>query len=127
MTVNLKIYTEQVKELTKAVDKKDKVKALAAIQEGRGALLKYRQLAKIDGEDGGVVELPLGNAAEAGHAGAPLGYVVPAFRGGGISMDYALRDGEAMMKNGQILDSYRSAYQKDQKSGAELLKDSKKK
>merc|ERR1719316_1372347 len=113
MTVNLKIYTEQVKELTKAVDKNDKVKALAAIQEGRGALLKYRQLAKIDGEDGGVVELPLGNAAEAGHAGAPLGYVVPAFRGGGISMDYALRPGEVMMKNGVITEEYRKKYQKE--------------
>lgn len=28
---------------------------------------------------------------EAGHGGAPLGYVVPAFRGGGIKSDYALR------------------------------------
>jgi hypothetical protein len=38
--------------------------------------------------------------------------VVPAFRGGGISMDYALRDGEQMMKNGQITDTYREKYQK---------------
>ena len=50
---------------------------------------------------------------QAGHAGAPLGYVVPAFRGGGISMDYALRDGEKMMENGQITAAYRSKYQQD--------------
>ena len=71
-------------------------------------------MAQIDTPDGGVITLPLGNAQEAGHAGAPLGYVVPAFRGGGVSMDYALRDGEPMMKNGQILDSYRASYQDNQ-------------
>jgi hypothetical protein len=116
MSANLKIYDKQVKELTTAVEKKDKKKALNAIATGREALLKYRQLAKIDTEDGGVVQLPLGNAQEAGHAGAPLGYVVPAFRGGGISMDYALRDGEAMMKGGMITEEYRVKYQKDQAS-----------
>jgi hypothetical protein len=35
--------------------------------------------------------MPVGNALEAGHAGAPLGYVIPAFRGGGIKNDFALR------------------------------------
>ena len=49
--------------------------------------------------------------AQAGHAGAPLGYVVPAFRGGGMSMDYALRDGEVMMKDGKITPEYREKYQ----------------
>jgi len=112
MTANLKVYGAQVAIITKAVEKKDKKKALEAISTGREALLRYRQLAKIDSEDGGVIEMPLGNAAEAGHAGAPLGYVVPAFRGGGISMDYALRDGEQMMKNGMITDEYRKKYQK---------------
>ena len=48
-----------------------------------------------------------------GHAGAPLGYVVPAFRGGGVSMDYALRAGEPMMKDGKILNTYREKYQAD--------------
>jgi len=36
-------------------------------------------------------QMPVGNAMEAGHAGAPLGYVIPAFRGGGIKNDFALR------------------------------------
>ena len=53
------------------------------------------------------------DCSQAGHAGAPLGYVIPAVRGGGVSMDYALRDGEPMMKNGQITDDYRLKYQQD--------------
>ena len=70
-------------------------------------------MAQIDKEDGGVIQLPLGNAEEAGHAGAPLGYVVPAFRGGGVSMDYALRPGEPMMQNGVMLKEYREKYQSE--------------
>ena len=127
MMKDQKTYKAAVADLGKAVQKKDTEAAKKAIPVIRETLLEYRQMAQIDTPDGGVITLPLGNAQEAGHAGAPLGYVVPAFRGGGVSMDYALRDGEPMMKNGQILDSYRSAYQKDQKSGAELLKDGKKK
>ena len=95
------------------MEKKDKAKILAALENARGHLLRYRQLAQIDTHDGGVITLPLGNAQEAGHAGAPLGYVIPAFRGGGVSMDYALRDGEVMMKNGMITDEYRKKYQND--------------
>merc|ERR1719353_1028441 len=64
MTANLKVYGAQVAIITKAVEKKDKKKALEAISTGREALLRYRQLAKIDSEDGGVIEMPLGNAAE---------------------------------------------------------------
>merc|ERR1719258_433249 len=109
-----KTYKAAVADLGKAVAKKDAEKARKAIPVIRANLLEYRQMAQIDTPDGGVVSLPLGNAQEAGHAGAPLGYVVPAFRGGGVSMDYALRDGEPMMKNGQILDSYRAAYQGNQ-------------
>jgi len=37
------------------------------------------------------MQLPVGNAMEAGHGGAPLGYVIPAFRGGGMKNDFALR------------------------------------
>lgn len=111
MISDLKIYTAEIENLQKAVKKKDIAKARAAVEKARPALLSYRQIAKIDAEDGGVVSIPLGNAEEAGHAGAPLGYVVPAFRGGGISMDYALRDGEPMMKNGIITKEYREKYQ----------------
>ena len=32
----------------------------------------YDGVLKIDGEDGGVISIPLGNAEEAGHAGAPV-------------------------------------------------------
>ena len=108
-------YTKAVETLSQATQKKDVAKAKKALAEARDNLLEYRQLAQIDSEDGGVITLPLGNAEEAGHAGAPLGYVVPAFRGGGVSMDYALRPGEPMMKNGIINKEYRDKYQKDQK------------
>jgi hypothetical protein len=168
-------YKAAVADFGKAIEKKDEKKAKVALDIARSSLLTYRQMARIDTEDGGCIELPLGNAqevghapplspalprarrsapsifsqhgvtprplacvracvracvaacvracgrvcdcalmccAQAGHGGAPLGYVVPAFRGGGISMDYALRDGEQMMKNGQITDTYREKYQK---------------
>jgi len=111
MLSDLKVYKEGIGELEKAVAKKDVKKANAALAKATPALLSYRQIAKIDAEDGGVVQIPLGNAEEAGHAGAPLGYVIPAFRGGGVSMDFALRDGEPMMKNGIITQEYRDKYQ----------------
>merc|ERR1719331_921120 len=107
MTAALKSYTKDLAELEKVVEKKNKEKTKALLASARASLLEYRQLAQIDTEDGGVITLPLGSAEEAGHAGAPLGYVVPAFRGGGQSMDYALRPGEVMMINGKITDEYR--------------------
>ena len=113
MTAALKSYTKDLKELEASVTKKNIDKTKTLISSARESLLTYRQLAQIDSEDGGVISLPLGNAAEAGHGGAPLGYVVPAFRGGGVSMDYALRPGEVMMVNGQITKEYREKYQKD--------------
>lgn len=106
-----KDYKKAVKDMGEAIEKKDAKKTAAALKTARDSLLTYRQMAQIDTEDGGCIELPLGNAAEAGHAGAPLGYVIPAFRGGGVSMDYALRDGEPMMKNGVITKEYRDKYQ----------------
>jgi len=112
MTADLKQYNKAIEDLQKAIDRKDKTKTAKAIADARPALLEYRQLAQIDGEDGGVISMPLGNAEEAGHNGAPLGYVVPAFRGGGISMDFALRPGEPMMTNGIINKEYRDKYQK---------------
>jgi len=114
MLSDLKVYKASIVDLEKAVAKKDQKKAKAALVDARSSLLSYRQIAQIDGEDGGVITLPLGNAEEAGHAGAPLGYVVPAFRGGGISMDYALRSGDPpMMKNGRITQEYRDKFQTD--------------
>ena len=113
MKADLVVYKAAVKDLEKGVASKDAKKCREALKSARESLLEYRQLAKIDGPDGGVIEMPLGNAGEAGHGGAPLGYVVPAFRGGGMSMDYAINDGEVMMKNGQITDSYRQKYQGD--------------
>ena len=145
MLSDLTIYKTEIGNLEKAVKKKDLPKAKASLAKARESLLSYRQIARIDAEDGGCVQIPLGNAEEvrqnpqhcadkakrpslakpdhcapllpprslqAGHAGAPLGYVVPAFRGGGVSMDFALRDGEPMMKNGIITDEYRKKFQK---------------
>ena len=118
MTASLKVYTGELEKLEKAVKKKDKAAAQASLAVARDNLLTYRQLAQIDGPDGGVISLPLGNAEEAGHAGAPLGYVIPAFRGGGVSMDYALRPGEApMMKNGIITQEYRDKFQNADAAG----------
>ena len=91
-----------VEDLKKAIDRKNVKKtgdALAVIKDSLG---EYRQIAQIDKEDGGVISLAEGNPQEAGHGGAPLGYVVPALRGGGVkkdiykletvkSSDYALR------------------------------------
>jgi len=115
MIKDLKAYDVAIKELEAAVNKKDQKKALVAIKDCRVALKEYRELAQIDGEDGGVIQLPLGNAEESGHAGAPLGYVVPVFRGGGVSMDYALKSGDPpMMINGMITKEYREKYQTSQ-------------
>jgi hypothetical protein len=119
MMARQKMYTKAVEDLNTAATKKNAAKARIALQEARDALQEYRVMAQIDKEDGGVIQLPLGNAEEAGHAGAPLGYVVPAFRGGGVSMDYALRAGEPMMENGVIRKDYRAKYQDEAKVEAD--------
>jgi len=111
MIVDLKGYSTALDDLKVAVAKKNTQKAQASLAAARESLLAYRTKAQIDSEDGGVISLPLGNAEESGHAGAPLGYVVPAFRGGGVSMDYALRPGEPMMQGGVIRSDYRNKYQ----------------
>lgn len=110
MTKDLAVYDKAIKALDAATLRKDVPKAQAALVDARSSLLSYRQLAKIDTPDGGVIAMPLGNAEESGHAGAPLGYVVPAFRGGGVSMDYALRAGEPMMEGGMVSKAYREKY-----------------
>ncbi|KAL1500310.1 hypothetical protein AB1Y20_012976 [Prymnesium parvum] len=114
MTEDLQVYTKALENMKKSVAKKDRATTEKLLKEVRSSLLDYRQLAQIDGPDGGVVTIPLGNAEESGHAGAPLGYVIPAFRGGGTSMDYALRPGEPMMQGGMIRQDYREKYQKNQ-------------
>jgi len=111
MQSDLKVYKAAIGDLEKAVAAKNRPKSAKALKEARVSLLSYRQMAQIDTEDGGVIQMPLGNAQEAGHAGAPLGYVVPAFRGGGVSMDYALMDGVPMMENGVIRSDYRERFQ----------------
>lgn len=84
-------YKKSIGDLKVAVDRKDKKKVAAALAGATEALGEYRVIAQIDLEDGGVIKLPEANAMEAGHGGAPLGYVVPVFRGGGIKSDFALR------------------------------------
>jgi len=96
-------------DLKTAVGRKNVQNTEKALARARSSLLSYRQLAQIDTPDGGVITLPTGNALEAGHGGAPLGYVVPAFRGGGISNDYSLERGVPMMENGKIVQSFRDA------------------
>ena len=64
MLSDLKVYKEGIGELEKAVAKKDVKKANAALAKATPALLSYRQIAKIDAEDGGVVQIPMGNAEE---------------------------------------------------------------
>ena len=68
MTKDLKAYTAAIEQLQKAAQKKDRTKASKAIAEARENLLDYRVLAKIDGEDGGVIQMPLGNAEEVSSA-----------------------------------------------------------
>ena len=88
-----KAFDAAVKDLGKAVDKKNIKLATDAVKRAHDSLEVYRQIAKIDAADGGVVKLP--DDAEydgAGHAAAPLGYVVPALRGGGMRKgDYSLK------------------------------------
>jgi len=88
-----KIYKESCAKLEAAIKKKDIKSTEKEILVIRDALKIYREIAQIDKEDGGVIALPEDEEYEgAGHAGAPLGYVVPAFRGGGYKVsDYALR------------------------------------
>ena len=86
-----KEYNAGVGDLKVAIDKKDIKRAKLALAKAHDSLAVYREIAQIDGEDGGVVELPAGDPQEAGHGGAPLGYVIPALRGGGVKKaDYSL-------------------------------------
>ena len=86
-----KTYNSGVADLKVAVDKKDIKRTTEALAKAHDSLQEYRVIAMIDQEDGGVVELPAGDPQEAGHGGAPLGYVIPALRGGGIKKaDYSL-------------------------------------
>ena len=64
MISDLKVYKLAIADLEKAVSKKDRPKSLTALKEARASLLSYRTIAQIDGEDGGVIQMPLGNAQE---------------------------------------------------------------
>jgi len=86
-----KAYNSGVADLKVAIDKKDINRTTEALGRAHDSLQEYRVIAMIDDEDGGVVELPAGDPQEAGHGGAPLGYVIPALRGGGVKKaDYSL-------------------------------------
>ena len=86
-----KTYNSGVADLKVAIDKKDIKRTTESLAKAHDALQEYRVIAMIDQEDGGVVELPAGDPQEAGHGGAPLGYVIPALRGGGVKKaDYSL-------------------------------------
>merc|ERR1712032_653291 len=107
LIADTKAFVKTVYELGKAVDAKNVKKAEAAVADAKKYLLEYRQIAQIDTEDGGVIQIPTGNAAEAGHGGAPLGYVIPAFRGGGLSNDYNYLPDVEMVRKGQVTQSFR--------------------
>jgi len=93
MMAKQKEYKSSCKKLAEAIEAKNIKKVEATIADIREELLIYRQMAQIDTEDGGMIKLPEDEEYEgAGHAGAPLGYVIPAFRGGGYKVsDFALR------------------------------------
>ena len=81
MTAATKAYTDACKLLRAACDRKDAEKSAAAIAKAKASLGEYRVLAKIDGEDGGMV-VPENTAA--GRGGVPdAQYVIPVFTGGG--------------------------------------------
>jgi len=87
-----KEYSASVGDFKKAVEKKNVKQATSSLEKAHDALLTYRQIAQIDQADGGIVQLPEGDPQEAGHGGAPLGYVIPALRGGGVKpTDYSLK------------------------------------
>ena len=80
MIKDLKVYDKAIEQLEAAVKRKDGKKASAALADMRSSLKEYRELAQIDGEDGGVINLPLGNAEEVRkeRAVAPLPQPIPA-------------------------------------------------
>ena len=79
MLADTKKYAEAVEALTKAVKRKDAAKAEAALTDARKYLLDYRKLAKIDGDDGGMVSIPVGNAEEVrSRAATPAALAHPA-------------------------------------------------
>lgn len=80
MAADAKAYAEACKLLRAACDRKDAEKARAALAKAKESLGDYRMLAKIDGEDGGMI-VPE-NTAE-GRGGVPdAQYVIPVFSGG---------------------------------------------
>jgi hypothetical protein len=77
-----KEYQAAVVDLRKALVKKNPEKTKVALTDIKVALGKYRTLAQIDTEDGGVLDVNAVNA-KSGSKLTGTGFVVPAFRGGG--------------------------------------------
>ena len=90
-----KAYATACDKLHAAIKKKDAAATTAALDEASKHMEVYRTMAKIDGEDGGVID-PSEFASKSGSKITGTGYVVPVFRGGatGVGMDdsdFALR------------------------------------
>jgi hypothetical protein len=91
LTKALKEYTVACKELRIAIDKKDKKLAKLALDKAAINMDTYRTMAKIDKDDGGVLN-PSDFSSKSGSKVTGTGYVVPVFRGGatgtGIQEDF---------------------------------------
>ena len=76
-----KKYSDACKNLKVSIDKKDVKTAKAQISIASKSMDQYRVLAKIDQEDGGVIN-PGEFSSKSGSKVTGTGYVVPVFRGG---------------------------------------------
>ena len=90
-----KKYATAVDKLYNAIKKRDADGVVASLASASKHMATYRTLAKIDTEDGGVID-PSSFASKSGSKVTGTGYVVPVFRGGATgvgveSSDFALR------------------------------------
>ena len=81
MAMATKEYTDACKDLKVAIDKRNIKNARAAIEKASVKIDQYRVLAKIDQDDGGVIN-PGEFSSKSGSKVTGTGYVVPVFRGG---------------------------------------------
>ena len=88
LTKATKDFTAACGQLKIAIDKKDKVNAKKALEKASVSMDIYRVSAKIDGEEGGVLN-PATFSSKSGSKLTGTGYVIPVFRGGatGIGID----------------------------------------
>jgi hypothetical protein len=96
-----KLVEKAYKDLEKATEKKDMKKYAASVEIIRTALGEYREVAQLANQpNGGVVALPDDEDYDgAGHAGAPLGYVIPTFRGGNAKYTASKKSNGAAFKS----------------------------